>query len=546
MAAIIKLRKGERGRGQGKVRHLKFVDMIDRRGEQTALVYKDRAISFAALAERSQRLARGLSELGIGKGDRVAFWLPNTPDYLALFFACARLGAIAVSVNTRFRESEVADILSRSGAKALVLWPSFLGVPFLDILGAIDPKALAGVETLILYGEAGETRPDRLPAVGRRAVTVADLARRVPLGRPFPAENQGCAVFTTSGTTKAPKFVLHGQHGVAAHATDVASAFGYDRRDAKMLLPLPLCGVFGFTQAMAALAGGRPQVIMPVFDADAAARLIHRHGITDFNGGDDLIQRLLDAVPGDRPFPTLDGMGWAAFNSALANLPYVAEKRGLRLFGLYGMSEVHALYSRWPIDMPIAGRIRAGGRPVSPSAKVRARDPESGRILPHGEAGEIELCGPSLMLEYFSNPDATRETFTGDGYIRTGDLGMTEAGGGFEFLTRMGDVLRLGGFLVAPAEIESTLLEVPGLADAQVVAVPGPSGTRAVGFVIVKPGAIFDEAAAIAHCRARIAKYKVPARVIALDAYPTTPSANGTKIQRAKLRAMAEAELTQR
>jgi fatty-acyl-CoA synthase len=110
----------------------------------------------------------------------------------------------------------------------------------------------------------------------------------------------------------------------------------------------------------------------------------------------------------------------------------------------------------------------------------------------------------------------------------------------------MGDVLRLGGFLVAPAEIESTLLEVPGLADAQVVAVPGPSGARAVGFVIVKPGAVFDETAAIAHCRARIAKYKVPARVIALDAYPTTPSANGTKIQRAKLRAMAEAELTQR
>ena len=525
------------------MRHMTFTDMIDRRGEQAALIYRDRAISFAALAERSQRLARGLAGQGIGKGDRVAFWLPNTPDYLALFFACARLGAIAVSVNTRFRESEVADIVGRSGAKALVVWPSFLGIPFLEILAAIDPQALARVETLILYGEAGEAMPPRLPKLGRRAVTVADLGRSLPLGRPFPAANVGCAVFTTSGTTKAPKFVLHGQHGVAAHATDVAHAFGYLGRDAKTLLPLPLCGVFGFTQAMAALAGGRPQVVMPVFEADEAARLILRHGITGFNGGDDLINRLLEAVPGERPFPTLDGMGWAAFNSALADLPYRAQKRGLRLFGLYGMSEVHALFSRWPVDMPIGDRIRAGGRPVSQDARVRVRDPESGRILPHGEAGEIEITGPSLMLEYFGNPEATREALTSDGFIRTGDLGMTEAGGGFEFLTRMGDVLRLGGFLVAPAEIESTLLEVPGLADAQAIAVPGPSGARAVAFVIMKPGAVFDEAASIAHCRGRIARYKVPVRVIALDAFPVTPSANGTKIQRAKLRAMAEAEL---
>jgi len=527
------------------MRHLSFADMIDRRGEQTALVYRDRAVSFAALAERSQRLARGLSELGVERGDRVAFWLPNTPDYLALFFACARLGAIMVSVNTRFRESEVADIVGRSGAKALVLWPGFLGIPFLDILGGIDPKALAQVETLILYGEAGETLPSRLPNVGRRAVSVADLARRLPLGRPFPAENTGCAVFTTSGTTKAPKFVLHGQHGVAAHATDVARVFGYGERDAKTLLPLPLCGVFGFTQAMATLAGGSPQVVMPVFDADEAARLILRHRITGFNGGDDLINRLLEAAPGERPFPTLDGLGWAAFNSALADLPYAAEKRGLRLFGLYGMSEVHALYSRWPVDLPIAERIRAGGRPVSEGARVRVRDPESGRVLPHGEAGEIELSGPSLMLEYFGNKEATAAAFTSDGFIRTGDLGITEPGGGFEFLTRMGDVLRLGGFLVAPAEIESTLLEVPGLADAQAIAVPGASGARAVAFVIMKPGAALDEAAAISHCRARIAKYKVPVRVIALDAFPVTQSANGTKIQRAKLRAMAEAELGQ-
>jgi fatty-acyl-CoA synthase len=149
------------------------------------------------------------------------------------------------------------------------------------------------------------------------------------------------------------------------------------------------------------------------------------------------------------------------------------------------------------------------------------------------------------MLSYFGNAEATAAAFTEDGFLRTGDLGYTEEGSGFVFLARMGDVLRLGGFLVSPAEIEATLLELPGIADCQVVAVATPAGNRPVAFVIMAPGAALDEARALAHCRARIAGYKVPARLVRLDAFPVTQSANGTKIQRTRLRAMAEEAMKQ-
>ena len=147
------------------------------------------------------------------------------------------------------------------------------------------------------------------------------------------------------------------------------------------------------------------------------------------------------------------------------------------------------------------------------------------------------------MVCYHDNPDATVNAFTGDGYYRSGDLGHTLADGRFVFLTRMGDALRLGGFLVSPAEIEATVQEMPGIAACQVVAVPRAEGLVPVAFVILQHGAALDEEALIARVAARLARYKVPRRVFPVDAFPVTPGANATKIQKGKLREMAEALL---
>jgi fatty-acyl-CoA synthase len=348
-------------------------------------------------------------------------------------------------------------------------------------------------------------------------------------------------IFTTSGTTKAPKLVLHNQRSLVGHASDVVRGFRMER-DAVVLLMLPLCGVFGLCTALAAVAAGCPIVMWPVWNAEQAARDMTAHGVTHTNGTDDAFIQLLAHTDVARPFQNLRFMGYASFNPALADVVERAEARGIQLVGLYGNSEVQALFSRQDENSPVAQRALGGGKPVSDAARVRARDPASGLVLPPGHAGELEVYAPvSRMVGYLDDADATRAALTDDGYYRSGDLGYTEPDGGFVYLTRLGDSLRLGGYLVNPAEIEAVVQDVPGIAACQVVGVPRPSGLKPVAFVIVKEGALLDEQSVVRHTSARLARYKVPQRVFAIDAFPVTAGANATKIQKHRLRELAEA-----
>ncbi|MCP5372729.1 MAG: AMP-binding protein [Hyphomicrobiales bacterium] len=502
----------------------------------TALWCGESTWTFGDLDRAVRRAAAGLRALGIGPGDRVALWLPNTPEWYVLFLALARLGAVAVAVNTRFRSHEVQDIVGRSGCKALVLWPGFRGIDFPAILAGVDPAALGALEHAVVVGGGAA-------AVGLDVATVAyeALLDHPPLDQAVGGAGDGVVLFTTSGTTSAPKFVCHRQGAIVHHGRDVAADFGLDGDgDGEGVLQvLPLCGVFGFTLAMAALAAGRPMAIQPAFDGAAAAAMIHRHRLTVSVGTDDMVQALLDAVPGDDPFPSLRFMGYAAFNPALEDIAARAGERGVRLCGLYGMSEVHALYARQHEDAPLAERVKPGGRPVSPLAAARVCDPDTGEVLEPGVKGELQLKGPSLMVEYWGNPAATAAAFTADGFLKTGDFATMEPDGRFHYLGRMGDVLRLGGFLTSPLEIEEYLMTAPGVAACQVVGGERDGKPVAVAFVIGEPGAALDEAALTAHCRAGLAGYKVPARVFVVDRFPTTDGPNGVKIQRAELRRMA-------
>jgi fatty-acyl-CoA synthase len=515
-----------------------LADIAEETPAAPAFIHGERTLTFAELLDCSARTAQGLADLGVGPGDRVALWLPNVPAYPILYFACVRLGAIAVAVNTRYRAVEVADIVGRSGAKVLACAPGFRRIDFLSILADIEPAALDRLAAIIVVGDEPASVP---PAIER--------LRRVPfdrlLSRPAHAANHAlasapCNIFTTSGTTSAPKFVLHRQGAIAGHAQQVARVFGFTAPDTLSLAILPLCGVFGFNQTLATLAAGKPSVLVESYEIDEIARLIQRHKPTTMFGSDDMYARLLEVMPGRWPFRSIKWAGYGAFNASLEDLPERAQPRGLRLIGLYGMSEVQALYARQPLKAPMARRKLGGGLPTSPLGHVRVRDPETGALLGRGQPGALECAGPSLMVGYYGNEAATAQAMTADGYVRTGDLAELDGRGGFTFLSRMGDVLRLSGFLVNPLEIETHIQKLPAIADCQTIAVPRPEGVRAVSFVILKPGATLDEAATIAHCRHGLANYKVPVRVFAVDDFPKTPSPNGFKIQRGKLREMAE------
>ena len=522
-----------------------LADLVARKGDDTALIYHDEPLSFASLEDQGRRAASVLSNLGVDKGARVALWLPNCPAYFALCLGCYRLGAIAVAVNTRFRSAEVSDIIRRSGSQLLVMWPGFRDIDFLRLLAEAADDALAGLRTILLYDE-GE-RVDNIPGAITHCERFGynDLIQCKPYGMDHGEPDLGCNIFTTSGTTKAPKFVLHTQSSLARHAKLVADGFGYSTSNGALLQMMPLCGVFGYTQIMAGLASGQPTVLTASFDPLQTVQLADRHNVVNFNATDDMIQSILDNNDLERPLPNVRFVGSAAFATNYAELAARAEARGIKMIGLYGMSEVQALYALQPPDLPFLERIAGGGKPVSEQSAFRVRDPDSGAVLGPGEPGELEVKGPSLMKEYYLNPEATAEAFTEDGYLRTGDLAELMEDGRFLYLQRMGDVLRLGGFLVSPAEIENHLINHDEVIDSQVVGIKLADGTqRAVGFVIPRNMADFKEDTLRMHCLDSMARFKAPMRIFALDEFPTTQSANGTKIQRAELRRMAEARVS--
>jgi fatty-acyl-CoA synthase len=505
-----------------------LADWAEHAPDAPAFIHGERTISFGELHERALRAAQGLADLGVGPGDRVALWLPNVPAYPILYLACTRLGAIAVAVNTRYRAVEVADIVGRSGARVLACAPGFRSIDFLSILAEIEPAALDRLAAIITVGETPAVPPSAIEKL--RRVPFDRMLTRPRLGLNHAATRAPCNIFTTSGTTSAPKFVLHRQGAIAAHAQQVARVFGLVEPDTRTLSILPMCGVFGFCQTMATLAAGKPCILVESYEIDELARLIAHHRPTTLFGSDDMYARLLEQVPGERPLPSIKWAGYANFNASLDDIAERAEARGLILCGLYGMSEVQAFYAAQPRDAPLARRRLGGGVPVSPLAHARVSD-----------SGELECAGPSLMVGYYGNEEATRRATTPDGYVKTGDLAEMDAYGGFTFLSRMGDVLRLAGFLVNPLEIETHIQKVPGIEACTAIALPRQEGVRAIAFVMLKPGAALDEAAVVAHCRQGLANYKVPLRVFAIDDFPKTPSPNGFKIQRNKLRERAEA-----
>ena len=508
-----------------------------RHGDEMAILDRGRAMSFAELEAQTKRLAGALLRLGIEPGDRVGLWLPNVAAWLVSFLALARIGAVSVAINLRFRSAELADVLGRSGAKALMFWPGFRGTDFAAVLDEL-PRERRSALAVIAYDEGEETN---LPWPAHR---YGDLMRSEPVRLPEP-RNRPCAVFTTSGTTKAPKFVLHDQATLLRHAHDCVRAFAYDAPGAVALLALPLSGVFGFCSALPALVAGRPLIMAPGFDAAEQARQIDEHGVTHLNATSAMIEQLLAETDAARPFPSLRELPFASFSPGLDSLLAEAEPRGLRLIGLYGSSELQALAARQPADAPVEERRQAGGVLVAPEGRVRAVDPESRTVLPHGSPGELEFRVPSRMLGYLGDPDATAAAFTADGFFRSGDLGCSLAGNRFVFLARLGDTLRLGGYLVSPAEIEGVVEEVPVIEACQVVAIEQGKARRPVAFAIPRPGAEIDEAAVIAHCGRRLAKYKVPIRVFAIESFPVTEGPNGTKIQKNRLQELARRRLAE-
>jgi fatty-acyl-CoA synthase len=521
--------------------------LVDRhlaeRPNAPALIEGETPITYAEFDALCRRTAAWLTGQGVRPGDRVAVWLVNRIEWLALLFGLARIGAALVAVNTRFRAAELEHVLRRSGARMLVLEPTFKKIDFPAILADVDAAAAQSVEKVAIVRSGSTIAPKVL---GKPTVAF-DAFDRQDSDAPDRSDPDGIvALFTTSGTTKGPKLVMHPQRSLAYHARAVARGFGFDAPESCVLAAIPFCGVFGFDVVLGALAAGAPAVIMDTFEARGAVELVARHRISHLFGSDEMVRRMAEIAPGHDPFPSLRLFGYAAFQPGSAELGKTCWDRRIPVAGLYGSSEVQALFAFQPLALPLEQRIEPGGLPVAGAdAEIRVRDLDSGGLVDIGRSGEIEIRAPSLFAGYYEDAEATAAAVRPDGFLRTGDIGRLRADGSFVFETRRGDAIRLGGFLVSPVEIEDALKRIAGVADAQVVGVELNGQMRCAAFVIPGDGSAPSEADVLAGAAAIMAGFKVPVRVWFLDAFPVTESANGTKIQRNKLREMAIERLRQ-
>jgi fatty-acyl-CoA synthase len=510
-----------------------------------AIVFGDERLSFAAFVARAHALARGLAALGVGRGDRVALWLPNRPAWFVAQHACARLGAVVVALNPRYRAHELAYILAQSGASALVLTDHLGGIDYFETLHEVVPELAGSVP--------GELAAARLPALRHvivdaddpypgchRLLDVAD-ADGVALPSP-PGPDDLFTLLYTSGTTSFPKGAMISHRNCVPHAWSCGRVLRLTPAD-RVLHALPAAGTWGGVNIpLSTWSHGACLVLVDTFDPVRVLSLVERERCTVWNAVDSMVKPVLEHPDLDRyDLSSLRTGGFAATGGGGHGLFEAVVKRlGIaQAYQPYGMTEVNAMALHHELDEPLELRALPGVVP-SPELEVRIAHPDTGAPCAAGEEGEMQFRGPAVARGYHDKPEETAAAFTADGWFRTGDLGVMDAAGHTIFKGRLREVLRISHFMVAPGEIEAFLMSHPDVEQAFVVGVPDPrTNEAAVAYVIARPGARLGEAALREFCHGRIASYKIPRAIRFVDDVPRTPSPHGDKVQRGKLREQA-------
>ncbi|WWR58644.1 long-chain fatty acid--CoA ligase [Saccharopolyspora sp. SCSIO 74807] len=464
-----------------------------------AVRYGDLRLTYAEFAARVADLARGLHEKGVRSGDRVAFLGPNHPAFLTTLFACGRLGAVFVPVNSRFTASEVDHVVRDSGCSALI-----------HTADRAETAAQLGIERL-------RTMPVDAPTPSADAAEPPDLP--VTLDDP-------CLIMYTSGSTGRPKGVVltHGNLTWNSYNVLVENDLTADERTL-IVAPLFHAAALGMVCLPTLLKGGEV-LLHPSFDAGAVLEAIERDRVTLMFG----VPAMYDALAAHEEWAGTDLSSLRHLLCGGAPVPtatiqrYLA--RGLSFSQGYGMTEAApgALF----LDREhTTSKIGSAGVP-SFFTGVRVVD-AAGRDVVPGERGEVVVSGPNVMRGYWNRPEETAIALR-DGEFRSGDVAEVDEDGYVYIVDRIKDLIISGGENIYPAEVENEVHDFPGVESCAVIGVPDEKWGEAVRAVVVRaPGADFDAAALLAHLRGRLAGYKVPKSVRFAEALPRTGSGKISK-----------------
>jgi malonyl-CoA/methylmalonyl-CoA synthetase len=469
-----------------------------------------RDFSFADFWTLSGRIARALAEAGVEKGDRVAVQVEKSPEVIALFLACARAGAIFLPLNTAYTLAELDYFVGDAEPKIIVVAP--------ERVSALADLAARHNATVLSLGVAGDGTLMDAANAGDGAFADAKIGW-----------DDLVAILYTSGTTGRSKGAMLTHGNLASNALALVDTWRFTSGDT-LLHALPVYHTHGlFTATNTLMLSGGTMLFRPKFDADEALRLLPR--ATAMMGVPTFYTRLLQ-------HPGLTREATAHMRLFVSgSAPLLAEthaefeaRTGHAILERYGMTETNMNTSN-PYEGPrLAGTV---GRPL-PGVEVRVTDPASAATLPAGEVGMIEVRGPNVFKGYWRMPEKTAEELRADGFFITGDLGRIDANGYVSIVGRGKDLIITGGFNVYPKEVETEIDLIDGVVESAVIGLPHRDFGEGITAVVVADKARApSEAAILAHLQSRLAKFKLPKRVLFVDDLPR--NAMG-KVQKALMR----------
>ena len=510
------------------------------------MVYSDRDLRFTyrEFDNRVDDLARGLYAIGVRKGDHLGIWATNVPDWLTYMFACARLGAVAVTVNTSYKLHELEYLVKQSDITTLCLtdgvkdsnYVSMIKelVPELDEYerGCLKSKRFPCLKNVVFMG------PEKFRGLYSTPELLL-LGSHVDMEVIHRIESEVTCddvvnMQYTSGTTGFPKGVMLTSRNIINNGYSIGECMKYTSAE-RVCLPVPLFHCFGIVLGvMAVLSHGATHVLLESFDPLVALASVHKEKCTAIYG----VPTMFIAELNHPMFSMFDMSSLRTGIMAGSLCPVelmkqVMDKMNMKeITSVYGLTETSPGMTQSRTDDPPEIRATTVGKEL-PDIEVKVLDPETNEECPVGVQGEMCCRGYNIMKGYYKMPEATAEIIDSNGFLHSGDLGVKDENGYYRITGRIKDMIIRGGENIYPREIEEFLSQIPEIRDVQVAAVKDKRLGEITGaFIILHDGAKLTEEDVIEFCRGKIAKYKFPQLVMFMDEFPMTGSG---KFQKFKL-----------
>ncbi len=529
-------------------------DIANRYPDHDALVYPDRGLrySYRQLNDHCDRLAKGLLALGVAKGDHIAIWATNVPEWVLLQFATAKIGAILVTINTNYQATELEYVLRQSDARSLFLVQGFKGTDYPETLRSVIPNLadaapgklcsdkLPELNNVVFIGDGSPAGMLPFSALDKLAEQVTDDALQTV--KASLDEHEVINMQYTSGTTGFPKGVMLTHHNIINNGFQIGECMKFSAED-RLCIPVPFFHCFGCVLGvLACVTHGSAMVPVEIFNPETVLQTVEKERCTALHGVPTMFIAELDHPR----FSHYDLSSLRTGIMAGSPCPVEVMKRVMGDMYMqditiaYGQTEASPVITQTRTDDTLGLRVASVGR-VLPEVDVKIVDVESGATLPPDQQGELCTRGYLVMRGYYRMPEETAQVIDSEGWLHTGDLAMMDEQGYCRITGRIKNMIIRGGENIYPREIEEFLYTHTKVADVQVYGVPDAKyGEQVMAAIKLKEGLVCDEEEIRAYCSGQIAHYKVPRYVTFIREFPMTASG---KIQKFKLRELAIVEL---